>query len=234
MSQTDHQERELFLAKAQAFLDNGLCQEAEALAEIRLSHWPDDIDAKTILCQAWVKTGRLHKVKAMLRDVEDVITDLSRLHLVMGDICRKAGLTQEAIRFYGRFIALNPHSERAKEISEKLNRMEDIQDEWPVRDMAEKADGKGAEAQISPDLYTLTLADIYMRQKHYDMAREVLEAVLRKEPDNGKAADMIREIDRILNDGAEKDMIRGHNKRIVGELTRWLQNLSRVHRQAMP
>jgi len=58
-------------------LDNDLYQEAEELAESRLSNQPEDIDAKVILCQAWMRTGRIHKVKAMLRDVEEVITDLS-------------------------------------------------------------------------------------------------------------------------------------------------------------
>jgi len=128
MAQIDHKEKELFLAKAQAFLDNDLYQEAEELAESRLSNQPKDIDAKVILCQAWMRTGRIHKVKAMLRDVEEVITDLSRLYLVMGDMCRKGGLTQEAIRFYRRFLTLNPDSGWAKEVWEKLNTLEDVQD----------------------------------------------------------------------------------------------------------
>ena len=233
MAQADQKEKELFLAKAQAFLDNDLYQEAEELAESRLSNQPKDIDAKVILCQAWMRTGRIHKVKAMLRDVEEVITDLSRLYLVMGDMCRKGGLTQEAIRFYRRFLTLNPDSGWAKEVWEKLNTLEGVQDQQSFRDGVEDGEGKSEEAQISSDLYTLTLAELYIRQDHYDMAREVLEAILQKEPGNQKAGSMIREIDQLLNDGIEKDMARERKKHLANELTRWLQKLTRMNGQAM-
>jgi tetratricopeptide (TPR) repeat protein len=233
MAQIDHKEKELFLAKAQAFLDNDLYQEAEELAESRLSNQPEDIDAKVILCQAWMRTGRIHKVKAMLRDVEEVITDLSRLYLVMGDMCRKGGLTQEAIRFYRRFLTLNPDSGWAKEVWEKLNTLEGVQDQQSFRDGLEDGGGKVEKAHISPDLYTLTLAELYIRQDHYDMAREVLEAILQKEPGNQKAATMIQEIDQHLNDRIEKDMARERKKHLANELTRWLQKLTRMNGQAM-
>ena len=233
MAQADQKEKELFLAKAQAFLDNDLYQEAEELAESRLSNQPKDIDAKVILCQAWMRTGRIHKVKAMLRDVEEVITDLSRLYLVMGDMCRKGGLTQESIRFYRRFLALNPDSGWAKEVWEKLNTLEGVQDQQSFRDGVEDGEGKSEEAQISSDLYTLTLAELYIRQDHYDMAREVLEAILQKEPGNQKAVTMIRELDQLLNDRIEKDLARERKKNVANELTRWLQNLTRMNGQAM-
>ena len=233
MAQADQKEKELFLAKAQAFLDNDLYQEAEELAESRLSNQPKDIDAKVILCQAWMRTGRIHKVKAMLRDVEEVITDLSRLYLVMGDMCRKGGLTQEAIRFYRRFLTLNPDSGWAKEVWEKLNTLEGVQDQQPFQNVVEDGEEKGEEAQISSDLYTLTLAELYIRQDHYDMAREVLEAILQKEPGNQKAGSMIREIDQHLNDRIEKDLARERKKHLANELTRWLQKLTRMNGQAM-
>jgi len=233
MAQADQKEKELFLAKAQAFLDNDLYQEAEELAESRLSNQPKDIDAKVILCQAWMRTGRIHKVKAMLRDVEEVITDLSRLYLVMGDMCRKGGLTQEAIRFYRRFLTLNPDSGWAKEVWEKLNTLEGVQDQQPFQNVVEDGEEKGEEAQISSDLYTLTLAELYIRQDHYDMAREVLEAILQKEPGNQKAVTMIRELDQLLNDRIEKDLARERKKHLANELTRWLQKLTRMNGQAM-
>ena len=233
MAQIDQKEKELFLAKAQAFLDNDLYQEAEELAESRLSNQPKDIDAKVILCQAWMRTGRIHKVKAMLRDVEQVITDLSRLYLVMGDMCWKGGLTQEAIRFYRRFLTLNPDSEWAKEVWKKLNTLEGVQDQQPFQGVVEDVEEKVEEAQISSDLYTLTLAELYIRQDHYDMARKVLEAILQKEPGNQKAGSMIQEIDQLLNDRIEKDLARERKNHLANELTRWLQNLTRMNGQAM-
>jgi predicted Zn-dependent protease len=99
--------------------------------------------------------------------------------------------------------------------------------------VVEDVEEKGEEAQISSDLYTLTLAELYIRQDHYDMAREVLEAILQKEPGNQKAATMIQEIDQHLNDRIEKDMARERKKHLANELTGWLQKLTRMNGQAM-
>ncbi len=225
MTQRDPKETERFLSQAQFYLDNGLYREAEDYAETRLTEQPKDIDAQTVLCQVWMKTGRIPRVKELLGEVEETITELSKFHLVMGDVCRKGGLTQEAIRFYRRFTALNPGSERAREVSWKLRTMEPAQGE-PLS----PAWGSGAEDhQISSDLYTLTLAELYIKQNHHDMAREVLNAILQKEPDNRKAADMIRDLDRIRKERVDQERARDRKKRLLGELTKWLQNLQRVN-----
>ena len=225
MAPHDPKETERFLSQAQFYLDNGLFREAEDYAETRLAEQPKDIDAQTVLCQVWMKTGRIHKVKERLGEVEDLIRELSKFHLVMGDVCRKGGLTQEAIRFYRRFTALNPGSERAREVSWKLRAMGPEQGDA----VEEQAD----DAQISPDLYTLTLAELYIRQNHHEMAREVLNAILRKEPDNRKAADLIRDLDQIRQDRADQERARERNKRLIDELTKWLHKLSMPDRAAI-
>jgi tetratricopeptide (TPR) repeat protein len=233
MAQSDPKERERFLSQAQFYLDNGLYREAEDFAETRLGDLPKDVDAQTVLCQVWMKTGRIHKVKAVLGEVEETISELSKFHLVMGDVCRKGGLTQEAIRFYRRFTALNPRSEQARKVSWKLRRMEPAPGESPSPDRGDAVDEMAEDAQISSDLYTLTLAELYIKQNHYDMAREVLDAILRKEPNNRKAADMIRELDRIRKERAERELALVRKKRVIGELTKWLQNLSRANGAAI-
>ncbi len=233
MAQNDPKDVERFLSQAHFYLDNGLYQEAEDFAETRLGDRPKDVDAKTVLCQVWMKTGRIHKVKELLGEVEETITELSKFHLVMGDVCRKGGLTQEAIRFYRRFTALNPRSERAREVSWKLRTMEPARGDTPLPAWSDGADEKAEDAQISSDLYTLTLAELYIKQNHPDMAREVLNAILQKEPDNRKAADMIHDLDRIRKDRADQELARGRKKRLIGELTKWLQNLSGLSGEAI-
>ena len=78
-------------------------------------------------------------------------------------------------------------------------------------------------------MYTLTLAELYIKQNHHDMAREVLNAIIRKEPDNRKAADMIRDLDGIRKERADQERTRDRKKRLLGELTKWLHNLPRVN-----
>ncbi len=229
MTRHDPKETERFLNQAQFYLDNGLYREAEDYAETRLADQPKDVDAQTVLCQVWMKTGRIPKVKDLLGEVEETIAELSKFHLVMGDVCRKGGLTQEAIRFYRRFTALNPGSERAREVSWKLRTMEPAQGEPLSPARGNGAEDQADDNQISSDLYTLTLAELYIKQNHHDMAREVLNAILRKEPDNRKAADMIRDLHGIRKERADQERTRDRKKRLLGELTKWLHNLPRVN-----
>ncbi len=233
MTQRDPKETERFLSQAQFYLDNALYREAEDFAESRLRDLPKDVDAQTVLCQVWMKTGRIHRVKELLGEVEDTIAALSKFHLVMGDVCRKGGLTQEAIRFYRRFTALNPGSERATEVSWKLRTMESEPGEPLSPAPGDGTEDQAEGAQISSDLYTLTLAELYIRQNHHEMAREVLNAILRKEPDNRKAADLIRDLDQIRQDRADQERARERNKRLIDELTKWLHKLSMPDRAAI-
>ena len=58
-----------------------------------------------------MRLGKLEEATAVIDDVEKTVLGLSRIYACMGDICFKGGLNQEAVKFYHRFIALNPDSD---------------------------------------------------------------------------------------------------------------------------
>lgn len=224
-----------FLSKVDALLDLRMFDQAQEMAEEQLRRLPDDVDARIAMCKVWTKMGWLERVEEILQDVESRISALSRLHDAMGDICRESGLRKEAVRFYRRFLVLNPQGPTHQTVSEKLNRLMDA----GVVGLAPEAAASLPEdddhyehiTEIASDFHTITLADLYLRQNQPEMARHVLKEIIRREPDHQGATLRLRELeDRLAT--AQNELDRQAGDRVSRELSRWLRNVGRIGRYA--
>jgi tetratricopeptide (TPR) repeat protein len=209
----------------EALLEVRMFDLAQELAAERLEQLPDDVDARIAMCKVWTRIGKLERVEEILQDVEKRIRDWSRLHAAMGDICRESGLKKEAVRFYRRFLALNPQGAPYATVLEKLDRLMDAGAD------ALQPDGDQDQYEhisaIAPDFHTLTLAELYLRQNQPDMARHILNEILRREPDHPEAAARLREIENRMP--ARQDHADGQaRQRVIRELSRWLDNMGRI------
>ncbi len=221
MGDTELPERKAFLEEVEAFLSQGDDQTALALAELRLKRLPGDMDARIAICRIRIRQGQLEEAKGMLQEMEGTLAGLSQIYASMGDVCLKEGMQESARTFYRKFISLNPDSPMAREISEKIEaiRAQQATDE--------EREGEDA-AQVPSDFQTVTLAELYIRQGHLRPAAEVLEAIIRKDPEQEKAAAMLREVwERIFREESGQ-----RSAGVVAELSRWLENLSRLHGHA--
>jgi len=207
-----------FLSSAQAYLDQGLYMEALDLAEAWLKLHPMDVDANIVSCHALTKMGKLEQVEELLGRVDDQIFRLSKIFMVMGDICLEGGLTTETIRFYRKFIAMNPESKDAQKLSRKILALTSDPHE-PSHEMEEEHDEEVS--RIAPDFYTVTLADLYIKQGYLQMAADVLSEILNIDSDNHVAA-------RKLGDVNAMSRNKKHNEEVVQELTHWLKNIDRI------
>jgi tetratricopeptide (TPR) repeat protein len=214
-----------FLSRVEALLEVRMFDLAQELAAERLGRLPDDVDARIAMCRIWTRMGRLDQVEEILQAVEIRIGDWSRLHAAMGDICRESGLKKEAVRFYRRFLALNPQGTPHATVAEKLDRLMDAGADALLPE--EDQDHYEHISAIAPDFHTMTLAELYLRQNQPDMARHVLNEILRREPDHREAAVMLREIENRMPapQGDTDGHVRG---RIIRELSRWLDNIGRI------
>jgi tetratricopeptide (TPR) repeat protein len=228
MTDGGRNEKGIFLAKAESCLDQGLFQTAQDLALDWLKRFPGDADARTIVCHAWTRMGKLDKVKQMLREVDETILSMSHIYARMGDICRQSGLNGEASAFYRRFIALNPDTPDAKSVSEKLDSLFSSGEQTGLYE--EESDRE--EGLPSSGLKTATMAELYLKQGHPALAREVLEDVLKKDPANQKAAALLKEVQAMLGTKTTKPSRRASGK-AVRELSRWLNNMHRISGHAV-
>ena len=234
---TDHinnstfKEREEFLSLARTYIDQSLYKEALRIAESWLKRYPIDADAHIILCHALLKTGNIDKVHEILDNVEKAVLQLSRIYTRVGDLCLSGGLIQEAIKFYGKFIALNPNSPLAKNLSEKINAL------VSVADGTSTGNDEIVYSNIDNaalDFYTTTLAELYITQGHADMAADVLSGILKRDPQNELVANRLKDVRALLTGGGreEKSLPVSHNEEVIQELTRWLKNIDRLKHYA--
>ena len=216
-------EREMFLSKAEAYIDRNLYKEALHIAEAWLSRFPIDADAHIIRCHALLRMGNLEKVNEILDDVEDMVLQLSRIYNRVGDLCLKGGLTREAIKFYQKFVSLNPDSPVTKDVSEKISALISIVDASAriSENVYDNAD------HVASDFYTTTLEELYMTRGHIDMAADVLTEILRREPENELVAARLRDIRAMQDDRIreESSLSVSQNDKVIQELTRWLKNI---------
>jgi tetratricopeptide (TPR) repeat protein len=224
MSNSAPKERDAFLARAEACLDQGLYQMAQDLARDWLNRFPGDTEAMIVACHAWTKMGRLDRVMEMLREVDTMLFELSRIYARMGDICQRSGMSREAATFYRKFIALNPDAPLNREISEKLAELADAVGENILP--AEETDADGQE--VVSGFQTVTMAELYLKQGHLDMAENLLQEILAKDPGNAAAVSALERVKFLLNDREEKTRSLRQRAALMDELARWLKNVDRT------
>jgi tetratricopeptide (TPR) repeat protein len=218
MHDNDLRQKAEFLSAAQAYLDQSLYKEALDIAESWLKQHPMDADANIICCHALMRMGKLERVEEILDSVEDKILQLSRIYSFMGNICLEGGLTREAIRFYQKFVSINPESIDGKNVSAKLQALGSVPN-GPSSGMGEEQ--YDHISHVAPDFYTVTLADLYIRQGYLQMAADVLNEILKVDSHHRLAAQRLSDVKSTLENMR-------HKEEVVQELTRWLKNIDRI------
>lgn len=218
------------LKQAQICLDENRHEEAVKMAEAWRAKSPGDVEAIIMLCQGLLRLGRLERLQGLLREVDETIGGLSRVYLRLGELCRISGLSAESANFMNKYNALTAaispegNGRLPDATSEVVNDEEVTEDET---------------VDISPEFYTVTLADLYIRQGHLAQAREVLASILAKEPGNEQASTKLTELDNLMTAGGvnvepervEADVI-PVNAAIISELEGWLARLDRLRSAA--
>jgi tetratricopeptide (TPR) repeat protein len=221
MGDTTGPSRQSFLDEVEAFLEKGDFQAVLDLAALRLQGLPGDPDARIAICRVRVLQGRLDEAGEMLHETEDLIASLSQIYRSMGDIFLSKGMPESAQTYYRKFISLNPDTPAALEIAERL---ENIAAPYET---GGKEEGEETN-RIPEDFQTVTLAELYIRQGHLQMAKEILEAILLKDPRQERAVERLREVTETLC--AEGPSATAAP--VIVELSRWLDNIGRLRGHA--
>ena len=236
--------REEFLAGADSLLAQGSYEEVLALSKERLKIFPGDPDATMVICQASLGKNDFDEAQTALKALEKLHLRLARVYKAMGDACLSKGMNREALAYFQKGMILIPEPGEASQVSrtmaDALDAFGQVSD--PDDDPAEDVDS----AAPIPDFYTLTMADLYLKQGHLDQAIEVLEAMHRQDPQNESVMERLREVKAQMQGvpgegspgepsgeappveelpGAEPE---SPGETVAEELSRWLRNISKV------
>jgi tetratricopeptide (TPR) repeat protein len=221
MDDQELRDRKLFLQDAETHIDLEDVGTALNLAQERLRRIPGDLDARIVICRVWLLQGRLDEARDMLEEMEEILASLSRIYSCMGDICMKKGMRESADDFYRKFELFNPGVQPARDISERLKEMGELR-------QTDEAVEAGEDAEVPADFQTVTIAELYIRQGHLRPAEELLEKIVGQEPQNERAAGLLREVrDRILREASVQ-----RYAALIAELSRWLDNIGRLRGHA--
>ncbi len=221
MAEDEENEKEAFLSRVESCLREGLYQVAQDLALDWLNRFPGDAEVRVVLCHAWTRMGKLDKVKQMIQEVDEAIFGMSLIYARMGDICQRSGLNQEAITFYRKFLDLNPHSPITQEIAAKLDTLASSGEDSHFPELEEEAPRRPL-----PGLQTVTMAELYIKQGHPDLAEAVLEAILEKDKANQRAWAMLKTLRGEAAVSPQDSYLK--SQKVIQELNRWLSNLDRI------
>ncbi|MGB5217898.1 MAG: tetratricopeptide repeat protein, partial [Smithella sp.] len=175
-----------FLLEAEEHLRRDNLQEALNLATERLSDVPTDAAALGIYCDALIGMGRIEDARKVLHEVPKIIDGLNLVFERAGDAFREKGLHREAATCYENFLSLRPDTERAREIIGKMAFLEQDDIFTAEKDLPQ-SENNAAEKEF----FTVTMAQLYIKQGHFEDAETVLEKIIKKASDNVEAINML-------------------------------------------
>jgi len=219
---TFEEDRTNFLGEAEILLRQNKLREAFNLARERLRSLPADADAHVVAGNALLGMGRVDEARDVLREVGEIISGLALVYEQMGDIYRKKGFHQDAAVCYEKFISLHPSAEDAIKVIEKMMLLE--QEDQPVPEVGMIYD----ENIPDPELFTVTLAELYIKQGHLQVAAEILKEIICREPQNIQAAAILDSLKAALDQksSASEKFVESNN--LINALSSWLKNIDRL------
>ncbi|HOW56392.1 MAG TPA: hypothetical protein PKZ12_00205 [Smithellaceae bacterium] len=210
--------RKIFLDLTGELLIQNKHPEALKLAEERLLLFPSDNDAIIVKARALIGMDRLNDVRDILQEAENKITLLSQIYLQAGDFYSKHGYKDDAVACYRKFIDFNPSSRLSGDVELRIARL--VQENQLALNLDETT--------AKPEFYTVTLADLYIKQGHYKMAADVLTELLKREPQNQAALVKLASINNRLTQKEKTDNGYLRQKKILSILSVWLTNIGRL------
>lgn len=219
---TFEKDRSNFLGEAEILLEQNKLMEAFNLAGERLRSLPADADAHVVAGNALLGMGRVDEARDVLQEVGEIISGLSLVYERMGDIYRKKGFHQDAAVCYEKFISLHPSAEDARKVIEKMILLE--QEDQPVTEGGMIYD----ENIPAPELFTVTLAELYIKQGHLQVAAEILKEIIWREPQNSQAVAKLNSLQAELSLQSSASAKFSESDNLIKKLSSWLKNIDRL------
>ena len=239
MDEKKSQERKAFLAEVEENFQRGDFETILMIAGLRLKRMPGDLDARLAVCRARIERGALDEAGDLLAEIERILAGLDKVYTSLRDLGLKTGLTEETRALFKKFGLAVPAESSTEIVADRrdieaatgagIGTAETSGEKMSPDEDVPRAEESADESPETPeDFHTVTLAELYLRQGHLRLAERVLEKILRQEPRNEKATELLREVrDRLQPEGSVQ-----RQAAVTAELSRWLDNIARMRGHA--
>ena len=212
----DYSEREAFLEKAEELLRNSQPSSALDLAERRIEAIPGDVDAGVVMAQALI--GLKRQSEAFLI-IEKLKNDLHRWTYRLEIL---EDLAQESIQ-------INQPGENTA-IPEIKGQNDSLQEPEFTESLSVNCQGSHEpdhkDSIILEEFYTPTMAELFILQGHLDMAKEIYQGLLIKNPEDSSSRERLKDIEEMLS-GKKVIKGEGQKSKVINELERWMQRIEK-------
>lgn len=203
---------EAFIGRIEYHILRGEWDAVRRTAEGRLDLIPGDGAACLALSLSMAREGRKKEALRVLENMERIEEGWGLLYRYGGDVFARQGMIREAMESYRKSSILN---------SGKVRWIERNGSETPEpRSIPEDLPGEEDDGgKIPEEFLTPTMADLYIRQGHYELARSSLEKLLSEDPGNEALREKLQNLETRIE---ERRTVR---ERVLSELNRWLSLL---------
>ncbi len=173
---------------------------------------PGDSAACLALALCLAREGRKEEALRFLEAMERVEEGWGTLYRCGGDEFARQGMIREAMECYRKSSLLN---------SGRVRWNGGTHPPAPPSRREKEAEGDDDWAEVPEELLTPTMADLYVRQGHYELARSTLEKLLSGDPENGPLRESLRNLEDTIRERRKR------RERVLGELYQWLGRLEK-------
>ncbi len=174
----------VFAPLADAFRKQGNLEEALKICQNGLLKHPTYTSAQVVLGKILHAKGRVEDALTELKKVLEIDPENIAAHSLLGTIYMERKEFQVAIEEYQKVLTLNPDDEDAQSalkqaIEKAAGEQQNLKknNPKPTDPLEEKTTTKESTA-------TLTIAELYLKQGHFDKAIEVFQELLADDPQN--------------------------------------------------
>lgn len=180
----ENPESPVFVPLADAYRKQGNLQEALSVCKKGLEKHPSNTSARVVLGRIFKEQGKIEDAASEFRKVLEVDPENLMAHSSLGAIFMDKNDYQAAIEEYQKILTLNPDDEETQ--SSLKQAIERAAGDHKSEKVPKKEPSPGVEKKPSSkeSTATLTIAELYLKQGHFDKTIEVYQELLADDPQN--------------------------------------------------
>ncbi|HVZ79619.1 MAG TPA: tetratricopeptide repeat protein [bacterium] len=173
----------VFAPLADNYRKSGQLDEALSICKRGLEKHPNYTSARVVLGRVFQDQGKTDEAQTEFKKVLDSDPENIQAHSLLGSLFIQKGEHQAAIEEFQKVLTLNPDDEQVQESLRQAIEKAASQQKNPKADKKETA-AIEKKTGTKDSTASVTIAELYLKQGHFDKAIEVYQELLGNDPQN--------------------------------------------------